>query len=127
MSFNRTIPRYPDDREILHPLETPGRLETPVKKFKITEVRAAIKHIHSKKAPGYLITRQILKELPLVGLRAIPLIFKCHANRLLPGPMEGFPNYHYPQTWVTSRRSYIIYTHQPAPNPLETICETLPD
>jgi hypothetical protein len=28
--------------------------------------------MHSKKAPGYLITRRILKELPLVGLRAIP-------------------------------------------------------
>ena len=52
MSFNRIIPRYPDDREILHPLETPGRLETPVKKFKITEVRAAIKYMHSKKSPG---------------------------------------------------------------------------
>jgi hypothetical protein len=32
-----------EEREILHALETPGRLETPVKKFKLTEVRSAIK------------------------------------------------------------------------------------
>ena len=41
--------------------------------------------------------------------------------------MEGFPNYYYPQTWQTSRRSYILQTHQPAPNPLEAIRENLPD
>jgi hypothetical protein len=32
-----------EEREILHAPETPGRLETPVKKFKLTEVRSAIK------------------------------------------------------------------------------------
>jgi hypothetical protein len=50
---------------LLHPQAAPSRLETPAKKFKITEVRAAIKHMRTKKAPGYdLITGQILKELP---------------------------------------------------------------
>jgi hypothetical protein len=31
-----------EEREILHVLNTPGRLKTPVKKFKISEVRSAI-------------------------------------------------------------------------------------
>jgi hypothetical protein len=51
-----------EEREILHPQEAPSRLETPAKKFMITEVRAAIKHMRAKKAPGYdLITGRILK------------------------------------------------------------------
>jgi len=32
-----------EEREILHAPETLGRLETPVKKFELTEVRSAIK------------------------------------------------------------------------------------
>jgi hypothetical protein len=31
-----------EEREIPHALDTPGRLKTPVKKFKISEVRSAI-------------------------------------------------------------------------------------
>jgi hypothetical protein len=65
-----------EERYILHSQEAPSHLKTPAKKFKITEVRAAIKHMRTKKAPGYdLITGRILKELPEVGLRAITLIF----------------------------------------------------
>jgi hypothetical protein len=41
-----------EEREVLHPQEAPRRLETPAKKFKITEVRAAIKHMRTKKSPG---------------------------------------------------------------------------
>jgi hypothetical protein len=40
-----------EEREILHPQEAPSRLEAPAKKFKITKVRAAIKHMRTKKSP----------------------------------------------------------------------------
>jgi hypothetical protein len=92
-----------EEEEILQALETPGRLETPVKKFKLTEVRSAIKQLRSNKAPAHeLITGRILKELPDIKIRAITQIFKCLQNRVLPGPMEGFPNYHIPEAWETS-------------------------
>ena len=52
-----------EEREILHALEIPSRLATPIKKFKLTEVRSAIKQLRSKKAPEYdLITGRTLKE-----------------------------------------------------------------
>ena len=41
-----------EEQEILHSLETPGQLETPVKKFKLTEARSAINQLRTKKAPG---------------------------------------------------------------------------
>jgi hypothetical protein len=40
-----------EEQEILHALEIPGQLETPVKKFKVTEVRSAINHLRPKKPP----------------------------------------------------------------------------
>jgi len=40
-----------DKQEILHVLETPGRLVTPVKKFQLPEVRTAIKNV-LKKSPN---------------------------------------------------------------------------
>jgi hypothetical protein len=65
-----------EEEEILHALDTPSRLKTPVKKFKITEVRSMIDRLRSTKAPGYdLITGRILKELPDIGIKAITLIF----------------------------------------------------
>jgi hypothetical protein len=65
-----------EEQEILRALETPGQLDSPVKKFKLTEVRAAINHLRPNKAPGYdLITGRILKELPDIGIRAIAQIF----------------------------------------------------
>jgi hypothetical protein len=65
-----------EEQEILCALETPGRLESPVKKFKLTEVRAVTKYLRPKKAPGYdLIKGGILKELPDIGIRAITQIF----------------------------------------------------
>jgi hypothetical protein len=36
-------------QEILGALEIPGQLETPVKKFKLTEIRAVINHLRPKK------------------------------------------------------------------------------
>jgi hypothetical protein len=51
-----------EEREILHALETPGRLETPVKKFKLTG-QICHKTIALKKTPGHdLITGRILKS-----------------------------------------------------------------
>jgi hypothetical protein len=38
-----------EEKEILYALETPGQLETPVKKFKLTEVRSAINQLRPKK------------------------------------------------------------------------------
>ena len=65
-----------EEREIIHALGTPSRLNTPVKKFKLSEVRSMVNRLRSTKAPGYdLITGQILKELPDVGIKAITLIF----------------------------------------------------
>ena len=40
--YNSEMPEE-DEREILHALETPGRLVTPIKKFKRSEVRSVIK------------------------------------------------------------------------------------
>jgi hypothetical protein len=39
--FNSEVPEE-ENREIVHALETPDRLETPAKKFKFTEVRSAL-------------------------------------------------------------------------------------
>jgi len=39
-----------EEQEILHAFETPGQLETPVKKFKLTEVRSAINQLRPKKS-----------------------------------------------------------------------------
>jgi hypothetical protein len=65
-----------EEQEILLAIKTPDRLQTPVPKFKKTEVRSAIKRLRSNKAPGHdLITGQILKELPDIGIRAITQIF----------------------------------------------------
>jgi hypothetical protein len=65
-----------EEREILHALETLDRLATPVKKFKVTEVRSAVQQLHSRKAPGHdLIMGRILKELPDIRIRAITQIF----------------------------------------------------
>jgi hypothetical protein len=65
-----------EEKEILHVLETPGQLETPVKKFRLTEMRFAINQLRQKKAPRYgLITCRVLKELPDIGIRATTYIF----------------------------------------------------
>ena len=46
--YNSEMPEE-DEREILNALETPGQLITPIKKFKLSEVRSAIKQLRSKK------------------------------------------------------------------------------
>jgi hypothetical protein len=47
-----------EEREILHALETPGRLETPVKKFKLTAVRRALKKLRSKKPQDMTLSQE---------------------------------------------------------------------
>jgi hypothetical protein len=65
-----------EEQETSHALETPGQLETPVKKFKLTELRSAIKQLLPKKAPRHgLIIERILKELRDIGIRAVTQIF----------------------------------------------------
>ena len=93
-----------EEQEILRKLETPGQVETPVKKFKLTEVRAAIKQLCPTKAPGYdLITGRILKELPDIGIRAITQIFNSVLRTgYFPGQWKRFPNYHNFEAWETS-------------------------
>jgi hypothetical protein len=92
------------EREILRALGTPGRLETTVKKFKVTEVRSAIQQLRSRKAPGHqLMTGKILKELPDIGIRAITQIFNSVLRTgYFPGTMEGFPNYRISEACETS-------------------------
>ena len=48
--YNSEMPEE-DEQEIPHAHGTPGRLVTPVKKFKLPEVRIAIKQLSSKKKP----------------------------------------------------------------------------
>jgi hypothetical protein len=87
-----------EEQEILH------ALETPVKKFKLTEVRAAIKQLRPKQAPGFdLITGRILKELPDIGIRAITQIF----NSVL---RTGY----FPGQWKVSHIITILKPGKPA-------------
>jgi hypothetical protein len=93
-----------EEKEILHALETPGQLETPVKKFKLAEVRSAINQLPPKKAPGYdLITGRVLKELPDIGIRTITHIF----NSVL---RTGY----FPGQWKVSQIIPILKPGKPA-------------
>jgi hypothetical protein len=47
-----------EEQEILHALETPGQLETPVKKFKLTEVRSAINQLRPKKPQDMTLSQE---------------------------------------------------------------------
>jgi hypothetical protein len=94
-----------DEREILHVLETHGRLITPIKKFKLSEVRSTIKQLRSKKkAPG----RDFYHGKNLKGVTRCrnksyhPNIQQRFENRVFPGPMEGLQNYHSSEAWETS-------------------------
>ena len=61
-----------EEREIFLALASPGLPHTPVRTFKLTEVRTAINELRPTKSPEYdLITGKVLQELPEVGLRAI--------------------------------------------------------
>ena len=47
-----------EEQEILHALETPGQLQTPVKKLKLTEVRSAINELRSKKPQDMTLSQE---------------------------------------------------------------------
>jgi hypothetical protein len=65
-----------EDRKIRLALTSPGLDYNSVRPFKVTEVRTSIHNLRSTKSPGYdLITGNLLKELPEVGMRAITQIF----------------------------------------------------
>jgi hypothetical protein len=72
-------------------LETSYRLEPPINCLKRAEVQEVIKSLNPKKSSGYnLITRKILKELPIIGIKiSYPVIQCCLAQRVLPGAMES--------------------------------------
>jgi len=64
-----------EEQDLLHALETPVQLATPVKKFKLTGLKYTIKNC-IEKAPGHdLITGRILKELPNVEIRVHSFIY----------------------------------------------------
>jgi hypothetical protein len=93
-----------EEREILHALDTPSRLKTPVKKFKSSEARSMINRLRLTKAPGYdLITGRILKELPDIEIKAITLIF----NSIL---RTGY----FPSQWKVSQIIPLLKPGKPA-------------
>jgi len=93
-----------DKQDMLHALENNKLPASPIKNFTATEVRAAINHLHTTKAPGYdLITGEILKKLPEVGILAITYIF----NSIL---RTGY----FPGQWKVSQIVTILKPGKPA-------------
>ena len=65
-----------DKQDTPHPLGINKLPAIPIKKFTVPEVKVAINKLRSTKAPGHdLITGEILKKLPEVGLSAITYIY----------------------------------------------------
>ena len=79
-------------------------MATPIKKFTVAEVRVAINKLRTTKALGYdLITGEILKKLPEVGLSAITYIY----NSIL---RTGY----FPGQWKVSQIVTILKPGKPA-------------
>jgi hypothetical protein len=82
-----------EDQLILNALTSPGLPSTPVRPFKITEVRNIIHKQLPAKSPEYdLITGKVLQELPETGMRAITQLY----NGIL-------RTVHYPNQWQVSQ------------------------
>ena len=65
-----------DKQDTPHALGTNMLPANPIKKFTVADVRVAINYLRTTKVPGYdLITGEILKKLPEVGLSAITYIY----------------------------------------------------
>ena len=93
-----------DEQDTPHPLGTTKLPATPIEKFTVAEVRVAINKLRSTKAPGYdLITGEILKKLPEVGLSAITYIY----NSIL---RTGY----FPGQWKVSQVVTILKPGKPA-------------
>jgi hypothetical protein len=59
-------------------LETPYQLEPPINRLKRAEIQEAINSLNPKKSPGYnLITGNILKELPIIGIKYLTQLFNA--------------------------------------------------
>lgn len=60
-------------------LNAPYQMELPIKQLKIKQIKNVLAHnVHPRKAPGYdLITGEILKNLPMVSIRLITMIFNA--------------------------------------------------
>jgi hypothetical protein len=87
-----------------HALGTHKLPATQIKKMTIAEVRVAINKLRATKAPGYdLITGEILKKLPEVGLSAITYLY----NSIL---RTGY----FPGQWKVSQIVTILKPGKPA-------------
>jgi len=73
-----------EEKKLLTNTNTSTQMAVPVMPFTVNEVRAAIRVLNPKKAPGYdLITNQVLQKLPKKGIRFITQ----HCNAVL---RQGF-------------------------------------
>jgi hypothetical protein len=76
--FQPYSPEIPEaeDQQIFNALTSAGLLYTPVRPFKITEVRNNIhKQCPAKSHVYNLITSKVLQELPKTGIRAITQLY----------------------------------------------------
>jgi hypothetical protein len=69
----------PQEEEALTQLlETPYQLEPPINRLKKAEVQEIINSLNPKKSPGHdLITGQIFKALPTIGIKYFTQIFNA--------------------------------------------------
>lgn len=90
----------PKEEDVIHRIiESPFKMDLPIKKFKVTEVRKTIlMDLNPNKAPGYdLITGKVLKQLPEEGFRMFTIIFNA-ILRLS----------HYPSQWKAGQIILIL-------------------
>jgi len=67
-----------EEKKLLTDINIPTQMVAPIMPFTINEVRAAIRILNSKKAPGYyLITSQVLQKLPEKGIRFITQFYNA--------------------------------------------------
>jgi len=78
MHFSKVFESHPHEiiidkeKKLLTDTNTSAQMAAPAMLFTVNEVRAAIKMLNPKKAPGYdLITNQVLQKLPEKGIRFI--------------------------------------------------------
>jgi len=61
-----------EEKKLLTDINTPAQITASAMPFTVNEVRAAIRVLNPKKAPGNdLITNQVLQKLPEKGIRFI--------------------------------------------------------
>jgi len=61
-----------EENRLLSDTSTPTTQDTPTSPFTVNKMKAIIKYLNAKKAPGYdFITNQILQRLPKMGIKYI--------------------------------------------------------